>query len=132
MGGPARQAADELVRQGQKLMDDGRQLDLQKAAPIGGRRQFIADQARYAATYMTYALGIDLTPTPTWVQVALKSMEAWDQRQDAIDHRLDPAQARLQSVRTDLTDSLDGASPLGQRDTRAINASRDRRDGPGR
>jgi hypothetical protein len=136
----ARGAADELVRQGQRLMDNRRELAAKKAEPVGGRREYIAQQLNYQATYFLYSLGVELTHVPQWAELALKvpagayllykAIEAWADRRDAIDSRLDPAQAQLRAVRADLTRNLDGSSPLGQRDTRAIRAARGR-DGGG-
>jgi hypothetical protein len=136
---PVRAAADELVRQGQQLMDDRRELAVQQAKPADTRGSFLRHVRNFAG-FTAYSTAVGLTDAPVWAQVALNApagalfLASWREQQDqaaAFDRRLDPAQAQLRSVRTDLINNLDGPSPLTRRDTRALRGP-NRPTGPSR
>ncbi|TDW21549.1 hypothetical protein [Kribbella kalugense] len=138
---PLREAGDELVRQGQRLMDDRRDLARRQEAPISRRAAF-AQQVRLTSTYTAYSLGVDLTGAPHWADLALKApafalymketMANWRDHSDTVASRLDPAQAQLRSVRNDLIGTLGTGPPVTRRDNRALRNAADRRPGPDR
>jgi hypothetical protein len=140
---PLRAAADEMVRQGQRLTDDRRDLAAQQAAAESAqsqqpamvdRRGLYGRQAGLTLMYAGYSAGVDLTGAPLWAQIALKApavaalIDAT--RQNWQDHHpaapslpsagLDPAQAELRSVRTDLINNLDRPNPATRRDARTL------------
>jgi hypothetical protein len=126
LSAPLREAADELVRQGQQLMDDRRQLAVQQEVPAKGSAM---GHARNFAGMWAYSTAVGLTGAPFWAQVAMNTpasvlfLASWreqQQQQKSFERRLDPAQAQLRSVRTDLINNLDGPSPVTRRDARAI------------
>jgi hypothetical protein len=120
---PLRAAADELVRQGQRLMDDRRGLAVQRETPA--KRSFGVN-ARNFAGYWAYGTALSLTGAPFWAQVAMNTpatamlLHSWYEQHEQRKHRLDPAQAQLRSVRTDLIKNLDEAGAVTQRSTRAV------------
>lgn len=138
---PLREAADELVRQGQQLMDDRRDLARRQEAPIN-RRTVFAQQVRLTSAYAAYNLGVDLTGAPLWADIALKapafaiylkqSRDSWRDHSQTVGSRLDPAQAQLRSVRNDLIGTLGTDPPATRRDSRALRSAADRRPGPDR
>jgi hypothetical protein len=138
---PLREAADELVRQGQRLMDGRVDLARRQEAPIS-RREVFMRQAANTSALLVWDVGVDMTGAPFWAEAALKvpavgvyvkaTVEAWRDHDQAVATRLDPAQAELRAVRKDLTDALDTQSPATRRDHRALRDAADRRSGPSR
>jgi hypothetical protein len=127
---PLRAAADELVRQGQQLMDDRRQLDVQQAVPAKG--SFMAHTRNFAG-FWAYSTAVGMTGAPFWAQVAMNTpasalfLASWHEQrrqQKAFERRLDPAQAQLRSVRTDLISNLDTPTPTTRRDIRSLRPTR--------
>ncbi|RZT11894.1 hypothetical protein EV649_7550 [Kribbella sp. VKM Ac-2569] len=138
---PLRAAADDLVRQGQQLMDDRLHLARRQEAPVS-RRPLIARQARITSMYFAYSAGVELTGAPLWADLLMKTpatavlfketRDAWREHDHAVATRLDPAQAQLRSVRKGIADSLDTPTPATRRDTRAIRNATTRRPDHGR
>jgi hypothetical protein len=138
---PLRQAADDLVRQGQQFMDDRRHLARKQEAPID-RRPTLLRQARITGAFFAYSAGVGLTGAPLWAEVAMRvpalalyvkgTTDAWRDHDQAVATRLDPAQAQLRSVRKGIADSLDTAPPATRRDTRSLRNSHNRPGGPSR
>ncbi|WP_350275242.1 hypothetical protein [Kribbella sp. HUAS MG21] len=135
---PLRAAANELVRQGQQLTDDRRQLDVQQAVPAKGS---FTGHARNFAGLWAYSTVVGMTGAPFWAQVAMNTpasalfLASWHEQrrqQKAFEHRLDPAQAQLRSVRADLIGNLDTTQPPTRRDNAALRNAANRRTGPGR
>lgn len=133
---PLRAAADEMVRQGQRLTDDRRDLAAQQeaaesaqSAPVD-RRGLYGRQVGLTLMYAGYSAGVDLTGAPLWAQIALKApavaalidatRKNWDAHHPADPAGLDPAQAELRSVRTDLINNLDRPNPTTRRDARTL------------
>ncbi|NIK58709.1 hypothetical protein [Kribbella shirazensis] len=137
---PLREAADELVRQAQQLMDDRRNLARRQEAPIG-KRELVMQQINRTSLLFAYSTGVGLTGAPEWVEWAARVPAvviyakafngAWRDHDLAVATRLDPAQAQLRSVRADLINNLDGPSPVTRRDARALR-NPNRPTGPGR
>jgi hypothetical protein len=138
---PLRDAADELVRQGQRLMESRNELAVQQQAKANtdasdrGRPWLIAACASYGVTVWT----LDAPPlaqvamiVPALAVTVAQTVKAWDDRQKPVDPGLDPAQAQLRSVRTDLTNTLDTPSPATRHDTRALRNATTRRPDHGR
>ncbi|MFF0267304.1 hypothetical protein [Kribbella sp. NPDC004536] len=138
---PLRNAADDLVRRGQQLMD--RRLDLarRQEAPVS-RREPLLRNARDAAALLAWDVGVNMTGAPLWADLALKGpalavyvkavTDAWRDHDHAVATRLDPAQAQLRSVRKGITDTLDTQSPATRRDHRALRNTPAPRQGPAR
>jgi hypothetical protein len=121
-----RKTTDELVRQGQQLMDQRRGLTVLEEQPPKAPspaqwhlRNFVATagfsagltaasdvavQGGFLAVGALYATGVGLEVRKL---------------RHAFDHWLDPAQAQLRSVRGDLINSLDGAADATQRAARS-------------
>lgn len=135
---PLQAAADQLVEQGRRLMDDRRELAARQAEKPGGRGAYVASQAKLMAMYWLYSVSVEVTGMPDWAELALQApvgaamfyqvLKNGQERGDALATRLDPAQAQLRSVRTDLIDGLGQRSPIDRRDARTINVARKRRD----
>ncbi|WP_432876388.1 hypothetical protein ACQPYH_26265 [Kribbella sp. CA-245084] len=129
VSGPLREAADDLVRQGQQLMDDRMNLARRQEAPTS-RREVLLRQARMTSAFFAYTMAVGLTGAPMWAELAMKvpalavyakgTSDAWMDHSNAVATRLDPAQAQLRSVRTGLADGLDTPAPATRRDTRAL------------
>jgi hypothetical protein len=126
---PLREAADDLIRQGQQLMDDRRDLGRRQETPINRRTVFM-HQLRLASTYALYSLGVDMTGAPLWADLALKTpafalylketRDVWRDHAQTVAGRLDPAQAQLRSVRNDLIGTLSTNPPTTRADNRAL------------
>jgi hypothetical protein len=126
---PLREAADDLVRQGQQLMDNRLDLARSHERPIN-RREVFARQARATSAYFAYSLGVNLTGAPLWADVAMKApalglyiketRDAWRDHAQTVASRHDPAQAQLRSVRTNLVNTLSTPPPTTRRDTKAL------------
>lgn len=138
---PLRAAADDLVRQGQQLMDDRLDLARRQEAPIS-RRPLRAQQAKITSMYFAFCTGVELTGAPLWADLLMKTpatavffketRDAYREHDHAVATRLDPAQAQLRSVRKGIADSLDTPTPATRRDTRAIRNATTRRPDHGR
>ncbi|TDO52822.1 hypothetical protein EV651_11712 [Kribbella sp. VKM Ac-2571] len=138
---PLRAAADELVRQGQRLMDDRLDLARRQETPISPRPMF-ARQARNFSMLFAYSSGVELTGAPLWADLLMKtpavalylkeSRDNWRDYDHAVATQLDPAQAQLRSVRTDLANTLDTPPPVNRRDARALRNPHNRPAGPSR
>lgn len=138
---PLRAAADDLVRQGQQLMDSRLDLARRQDAPIS-RRDLLRRQAANVSALLAWDVGVNLTGAPSWAEAALKVpavavyvkafSDAWRDHDQAVATRLDPAQAQLRAVRKGLTDALDTQPPATRRDHRALRNAADRRRGPSR
>jgi hypothetical protein len=138
---PLRAAADELVRQGQQLMDGRMDLARRQGTPIS-RREPLLRHARDTAALLVWDVGVGMTGAPLWADVALKApalavyvqsiSDTWRDHARAVVSRLDPAQAQLRAVRKDLADTLDTESPATRRDHRALRNTTPRHPGPTR
>jgi hypothetical protein len=141
---PLQAAADELVRQGQHLMESHQQLASRQAAATrqasapAGRGAAFRRQVGFLASLAAYGAAVDMSGAPLWAQIALKTpagalyiretLKDWpDQqnpdRQITVGSALDPAQAQLRSVRTDLINNLDASTPATRRDTRTLGST---------
>lgn len=126
---PLRAAADDIVRQGQQLMDDRLSLARRRESPVS-RREVVLRQARMTSAFFAYTVGVNLAGAPLWAELAMKApalavyvkgtSDAWLDHSNAVATRLDPAQAQLRSVRKGLTDGLDTPTPATRRDTRVL------------
>ncbi|NUS00418.1 MAG: hypothetical protein HOV67_34780, partial [Kribbellaceae bacterium] len=122
---PLREAADDLVRQGQRLMDSRMALARRQEEPVS-RREPLLRSARDAAALLAWDVTVNLTGAPLWADVALKApalavyvksvTDAWRDHDHSVATRLHPAQAQLRAVRKNLTDTLDTQSPASRRD----------------
>ncbi|TCC30119.1 hypothetical protein [Kribbella speibonae] len=131
------EAADELVRQGQRLMDDRRELAVQQE--VQPENQGVRWHARNFAAAAAY--GWTMTAADSVVTYAAMNLatgfyavSVWNERRDqrtAFEHRLDPAQAQLRSVRTDLINNLDEVGAVTRRNAGALRNS-NRPTGPSR
>ncbi|MFF0345670.1 hypothetical protein [Kribbella sp. NPDC004875] len=137
---PLRDAAEQMVRDGQRLIDGHDRLTADRAAPAirrGARnRQLLA--VMEFATYVT-AVGVSGVPplagaalgVPAGVIMAAETRRNRAAYRGAAATGLDPAQAQLRSVRTDLINSVDNQPPVSRRDTRALGAAKNRPRAPG-
>lgn len=141
---PLRAAADELVAQGRQLMKSQHELASRQAAATrqasapAGRGSAFRRQVGLLAALAAYSTAIDLSGAPLWADIAMKTpagalyirevlkdrhdqqnetLEEWPDRQTTVGSALDPAQAQLRSVRTDLINNLDAATPATRRAT---------------
>ncbi|TCC08207.1 hypothetical protein [Kribbella soli] len=138
---PLRDAADELVQQGQKLMDGQDELAVRQQMSAAEDASY-RHQVRLVVGSLVYAAGVTASGAPDLAQAAMlapaaavaitQTVKSWNARQNPPEPGLDPAQAQLRSVRTDLTNTLDTPTPATRRDTRAIRNATTRRPDHGR
>jgi hypothetical protein len=129
---PLRDAADDLARQGRELMDARRELGVRQQAQAG--RESEARRGIWTvAGCVAYSLGVTATGAPPLAQLAMiapalavtvsETAKSWDALQAPAGPGLDPAQAELRSVRTDLVNTLSTPPPTTRRDTKALRNS---------
>jgi hypothetical protein len=138
---PLRDAADELAEQGQKLMEGRRELAVQQQMSAADEASY-RRQVMLVAGSVVYALGVTATGAPDLAQAAMlapavavavtQTVKSWNAEQNPVEPGLDPAQAQLRSVRTDLTNALDTPTPATGRDARTLRRPHTRPGGPGR
>ncbi|MGW6196754.1 hypothetical protein ACWF0M_11470 [Kribbella sp. NPDC055110] len=138
---PLRDTADELVRQGQRLVESRDELAVQQQAAADVEA---SDRGRpwLIAACAAYGVGVSTSGAPPAAQFAMivpalavtlsQTIKAWDAKQNPVGSGLDPAQAQLRSVRTDLTNTLDTPPPATRHDTRALRSTQNRPGTPSR
>jgi hypothetical protein len=139
---PTREAADALVEQGQRLIDERNKLETAKAERPPVKEPWGMRQGALTSGYVAYAAALGGMHLPLVARSALTAPVAYfyaretmraiggirenRQRQAGHEHRLEPAQAELRSVRSNLVGQLGDGGALPVRDTRAIDGQRDR------
>jgi hypothetical protein len=139
---PTREAADALVAEGQRLIDERNKLASKKAERPPAKQPWGMRLGALTSAYFAYATGLSGMHLPLLAHAALSApavyvylqgstqalgdLESNKEAQRAYEHRLEPAQAELRSVRNDLVGQLRDGASLPARDTRAIDGKRDR------
>jgi hypothetical protein len=117
---PTRDAADQVVRQGQQFIGGQDRLAADRAAP-DARREAVGRQARSMLGLAAYSAGVVMSGAPPLATFAMsapvgpillaRTVSNWRAYRDAPPPGVDPAQAQLRSVRADLINTLDSSTP---------------------
>jgi hypothetical protein len=136
-----RDTANELVDQGQKLVDSQRRVAKAQAVPIPTLGQAASQQAGISAVGVLNSTAVDQGHLPWMLEMALKApggvwvayqtLRLWSDRRSAM-QELESAQAALRASRPGVISTLDAAGQVPSRDVKAVRTARSRSTGPER
>jgi hypothetical protein len=136
-----RDTANELVEQGQKLVDSQRRLQRAQSVSIPTRGEALRQQAGLSSLGVLNSVAFDQAHLPWMLEMALKApggilvayetLRLWSDRRSAI-QELESAQAALRASRPGVVSTLDTVGEVPPRDVKAVRTARSRGPGPER